>query len=186
MVLVDGRRRLVEVNAAYLRLLGYERRAIIGRPIYRHIAGGALISPRVWKSALSSGRLSGEGHLLRADGSQVDVQWAATNEIVTGRRLTLVVALTVAHAEPNRTRTDAVLGEPETLSPREREVIQRVALGASGAEIADQLQVTEGTVQTHVRSAMAKTGSQSRALLIVTSLGAGLVFGRPGQITRCG
>lgn len=177
MVLVDARRRLVEVNAAYIRLLGYERRAIIGRPIYRQVAGGALISPRVWKRALRSGRLSGEGRLLRADGGQVAVQWAATNEIVTGRELTLVVALTIPRAEPNRTRTDSLLGEPEKLSPRERDVVRRVALGISGSEIAAQLQVTEGTVQTHVRSAMAKTGSQSRALLIVTSLGAGLVAG---------
>ena len=59
MVLVDGRRRIVDANAAYVRLLGYRRELIIGRPIYRFIAGGPLASPAEWKAALASGRFTG-------------------------------------------------------------------------------------------------------------------------------
>ena len=39
MVLLDDRRRLIEVNAAYLRLLGYRREAVIGKHFYDFVAG---------------------------------------------------------------------------------------------------------------------------------------------------
>ena len=35
MALVDSQRRHVDVNPAYLRLLGYDRDGVIGRPVYR-------------------------------------------------------------------------------------------------------------------------------------------------------
>jgi PAS domain S-box-containing protein len=176
MVLVDDRRRLVDANGAYIKLLGYERRAIIGRPIYRHVAGGPLLSPSMWKTALRAGQFSGEGQLLCADGGRADVQWAATSEIVTGRRLTLVVALSTSRWGANFRRTIPPLGEPGTLSAREREIVALVALGHTGPEIADQLQIAHHTVRTHVRNAMAKTEARSRAHLVAKSLGEGLVL----------
>jgi len=42
------------------------------------------------------------------------------------------------------------------LSPREREVLSLMAEGASNAGIADQIYVSEGTVEKHVRSILAK------------------------------
>jgi PAS domain S-box-containing protein len=45
MVLVDEQRLQVDANGAYLRLLGYERAALLGRPIYRFVAHGPLASP---------------------------------------------------------------------------------------------------------------------------------------------
>jgi PAS domain S-box-containing protein len=176
MVLVDDRRRLVDANGAYVKLLGYERRAIIGRPIYRHVVGGPLLSPSVWKSALTAGRFSGEGELLCADGSHVSVQWAATSEIMTGRRLTLVVALSTSRWGSRFRRTVGVPGESGTLSAREREIVSLVALGHTGPEIADQLQIAHHTVRTHVRNAMTKTDARSRAHLVAKSLGQGLMF----------
>jgi PAS domain S-box-containing protein len=157
MVLVDDRRRLVDANGAYIRLLGYERRAIIGRPIYRHVAGGPLLSPSVWKSALKAGQFSGEGELLCADGGRASVQWAATTEVVTGRRLTLVVALSTSRWGSKFRRTVGVPSETRKLSAREREIVHLVALGNTGPEIADQLQIAHHTVRTHVRNAMTKT-----------------------------
>jgi DNA-binding CsgD family transcriptional regulator len=177
MVLVDDRRRLVDANAAYIKLLGYERRAIIGRPIYRYVADGPLLSPSAWKSALKAGQFSGHGELLCADGSQASVQWAATTEVVTGRRLTLVVALSTSRWGPRFRRTVGGPGEPGKLSARECEIVGLVALGHTGPEIADQLQIAHHTVRTHVRNAMTKTDARSRAHLVAKSLGEGLVFG---------
>jgi PAS domain S-box-containing protein len=176
MVLVDARRRLVDANGAYIVLLGYERRAIIGRPIYRHIAGGPLLSPSVWKGALKAGRFSGEGELLCADGSHAAVQYAATTEIVTGHRLTLVVALSTSRWGSSFRRTIPPRGEPAELSKREREIVGLVALGHTGPEIADQLQIAHHTVRTHVRNAMAKTDARSRAHLVAKSLAEGLCW----------
>jgi PAS domain S-box-containing protein len=45
MVLLDERRRHVDANGAYAKLLGYPRDALIGRPVYAFVAGGPLASP---------------------------------------------------------------------------------------------------------------------------------------------
>jgi PAS domain S-box-containing protein len=176
MVLVDGRRRQVDANAAYVKLLGYRREAIIGRPIYRLVRGGPIASPAEWKAALKSGRFSGVAELIRADGRRVAVQWAATTEVVTGRRLALFVALSTSRWGARFRRTPGVPQEPGTLSPREREVVQLIALGSTGPEIADELHISHDTVRTHVRNAMAKVDARSRAQLVAKALGHGLIL----------
>lgn len=57
---------------------------------------------------------------------------------------------------------------------REREIIGLVALGNTGPEIADQLQIAHHTVRTHVRNAMVRTDARSRAHLVAKALGNGL------------
>src|SRR5437764_5072952 len=82
MVLVDEQRRHVDVNAAYLKLLGYRRDLVIGRPVFSFVAGGPLASPGEWRDALAEGRFTGEAELICADGDDVGVQFAGTSEIV--------------------------------------------------------------------------------------------------------
>jgi two-component system, NarL family, response regulator DesR len=48
------------------------------------------------------------------------------------------------------------------LTPREREVLSASLLGASLAEIAAQLVLSEGTVRNHLSTAMQKLGAQNR------------------------
>jgi PAS domain S-box-containing protein len=176
MVLVDGRRRQVDANGAYVKLLGYERQAIVGRPIYRFVAGGPLASPAEWKDALASGQFTGETELLCAHGGRVAVQWAATTEVVTGRYLVLFVALSTSRWGPRFRRTMPAERESGMLSRREREVVRLVALGSTGPEIADELHIAHDTVRTHVRNAMDKLGARSRAHLVAKALGNGLVL----------
>ena len=49
-----------------------------------------------WAAALARRRFSGEAELVGADGVAVGVQWGATTEVVTGRLLVLVVALSLS------------------------------------------------------------------------------------------
>jgi DNA-binding CsgD family transcriptional regulator len=179
MILLDSRRRLVDANGACIKLLGYEKRAIIGRPIYRFVARGPALSPAEWRAALKSGRFSGEAELLCAHGGHAAIQWAATTEVVTGRLLTLGVALSTSQWGGRFRRAIPGATEPVPLSPREREIVRLVALGNTGPEIADSLHITHDTVRTHVRNAMAKTDARSRAHLVAKALGEGLVFDRP-------
>jgi PAS domain S-box-containing protein len=176
MVLVDERRRHVEANGAYVKLLSYSRDELIGQPLYRFVAGGPLVSPAQWKSALRSGRFTGEAELLCADGACVAVQWAATTEVVTGRYLALFVALSTSRWGTRFRRTMAPASTPGTLSAREREIVRLVALGSTGPEIADELQIAHATVRTHVRNAMGKLDARSRAHLVAKALGHGLVL----------
>ena len=73
-------------------------------------------------------------------------------------------------------RPDTAGPEPRPLTPREREVVQLVALGSTGPEIADELGIAHETVRTHVRNAMDKLGARSRAHLVAKALGEGLVL----------
>lgn len=51
---------------------------------------------------------------------------------------------------------------PDGLTPREREVLELVALGHSNREIAGRLFISENTAANHVRSILMKTGSENR------------------------
>jgi PAS domain S-box-containing protein len=175
MALVDRRRRHVDVNGAYLRLLGYSRSDLVGRPVRELVRGGPQFRDDEWAAALAEGRFTGETELICADGHLVAVQWGATAENVTGRHLILFVALSTSRWG-SRFRREPAPKPRMDLSAREREVVRLVALGASGPEIADELMISHNTVRTHVRNAMTKAGARSRAHLVARVIGEGLVL----------
>jgi PAS domain S-box-containing protein len=176
MVLLDGHRMHVDANGAYVRLLGYPRKDLIGSPIYRYVVGGPLASSAQWKAALQQQQFTGEVELVPADGGRVAVQWAATTEVVTGRRLVLFVALSTSRWGPRFRRNVDSKHAPEALSAREREVVRLVALGNTGPEIAEELSIAHDTVRTHVRNAMEKSNARSRAHLVAKALGEGMAL----------
>jgi PAS domain S-box-containing protein len=176
MVLLDERRRHVEVNGAYLGAVGYSRDELIGRPIWEIVIGGPRYSEEEWRAELARGSFAGEGELLAADGSTVSVQFAAHTEVVTGKRLVLFVALSTSRWG-RHFRRDVRDKESEPLSAREREIVRLIAEGDSGPEIAERLHISHDTVRTHVRNAMTKLGARSRAQLVAKSLGDGHVLG---------
>jgi DNA-binding CsgD family transcriptional regulator len=121
--------------------------------------------------------------LLRADATTVAVQWAASTEVVTGRRLVLFVALATSRWGARFRRSTSVQGfSPQALTVREREVVQLVSLGGAGPEIADELQISHETVRTHVRNAMEKLDARSRAHLVAKALAEGHILSEPGRI----
>jgi DNA-binding CsgD family transcriptional regulator len=65
------------------------------------------------------------------------------------------------HDEPPTIAPDSALAA--ALSDREREVFERLVLGASNAEIAEQLVITVETVKTHVKRILRKIGAINRS-----------------------
>lgn len=63
----------------------------------------------------------------------------------------------------------------DRLSVREVEVVQLVADGATNEEIAARFVLSPRTIQSHVKSAMEKTGTRNRTELAVLAVRAGLV-----------
>lgn len=63
----------------------------------------------------------------------------------------------------------------ERLSERETEVLRRVAQGATNAEIAGSLYLSESTVKTHVSRLLSKLGVRDRVQLVIAAYERGLV-----------
>ena len=180
MVLLDDQRCHVEVNGAYLALIGYQRRELIGRPVYELLAHGPLATTQQWEAALAQRQFTGQAEIVGAGGQHVMVEFAGHPELVTGRRLVLFVVLRTARA--GRTLPEPASSPTETraLSSRELDVVRLLALGLTGPEVAEELQLAHNTVRTHVRNAMAKSGARSRAQLVARAVGEGIVW-RAGE-----
>src|SRR4051794_12767735 len=174
MVLLDAQRRCVDLNDSCLTLLGYARDDLVGVPVWTIVKGGPRASEREWRDAIDQRRFLGETEVVTAAGDVVSMHYAAHAEVVTGRRLVLFVMLDVVRR--GRVRQEPAGRPSEALSDREREVVDLVAMGRTGREIAEELHITHNTVRTHVRNAQEKLGARSRAQLVAIALSEGHIF----------
>ena len=170
MVLLDDRRCQVEVNGAYLQLLGYSRAELIGRPVYELVVGGPTVTARQWRALLGQSQFTGVADLRRRDGGQVTLEIAGHPTTVDRKRIVLCVVLRSSRRRRRHNGASAAPAAPRRLTARELEVVRLIALGASGPEIADELQVTHNTVRTHTRNAMSKLAARSQAQLVAKAL----------------
>jgi PAS domain S-box-containing protein len=172
MALLDEDRRYVEVNPIHLEAFGYSREELIGRRVDDFLPEAELSTVEAeWAEFLRTGEIVGERGYTSADGAVVRVEYAASTETITGRRLALYVSTNVELGEPH-VEPPAESGGG-ALSPRERQVVRLVAMGMTSREVADQLTVSTETVRTHIRNALAKTGTRTRAQLVARVLGTG-------------
>jgi DNA-binding NarL/FixJ family response regulator len=61
------------------------------------------------------------------------------------------------------------------LTPRERQIVEMLAQGATGEQIATELVLSPETVQKHVHNAKRKMGAATRAHLIALALTRGVI-----------
>ncbi|MFQ3245457.1 MAG: DNA-binding NarL/FixJ family response regulator [Arenicella sp.] len=67
------------------------------------------------------------------------------------------------------------LPEPQSLSPKETEVLRLVASGYSNREISDALCKSEGTIKNHVSSVLSKLGVRDRTRAVLRALEIGII-----------
>lgn len=193
MTLLDRDRRYAAVNDAAVDFYRVRREELIGR---RAGTGMPDEDPSIldasWDELLRTGELYDE-RVVRGSGPPMRVSFAAHETSVDHEWHALVVVLS-ARVEPegeeligsiSPAASDAIRAEhypgargvsatAKRLTRREREIVQRVALGRSTPQIAVDLSVSPATVRSHVRNAMVKTGAHTRAQLVALVLGDGL------------
>lgn len=172
MGLLDERRTPVAVNQALCDYVGRPADELIGRAIDADISPPGLSQFKdAWDRVIRVGDWVGNVELVRSDGVVLHSQFAARSTAVDGHRLVLGVLLDGA------AMAKAESGIAGRLTKRERAVVHLLTLGLTSAEVADELTISVQTVRTHVRNAMAKTGTKTRAQLVAAALGDGHNYG---------
>ena len=107
---------------------------------------------------------------------------AASSEQLAAALQAAVAGLVILHpaeataAIPAVSTAPAVAELAEPLTPREREVLQRLASGLGNKQIADQLHISEHTVKFHVASILGKLGAATRTEAVALGIRRGLVL----------
>ena len=107
---------------------------------------------------------SGTGGMLRAEASPEQIVHAI-HSVASG--LMVFDSMLIAHAGEDQV--------PESLTPRESEVLQLLADGLGNREIASRLGISEHTIKFHIRSILGKLGASSRTEAVSRGLRSGLI-----------
>jgi DNA-binding NarL/FixJ family response regulator len=152
-------------------------RALVGAGCRAHII--ILTTFDLDEYAHAALRAGASGFLLK-DAQPADllsaIRAVASGDAVVAPSTTRRLLATIAHQLPAAGEQH---GDPrlETLTPREREVLEAVARGLSNAEIAAALVLSEATVKTHVGRVLAKLELRDRVQIVVYAYDHGLVGG---------
>jgi DNA-binding NarL/FixJ family response regulator len=149
-------------------------RALVGAGCRAHII--ILTTFDLDEYAHAALRAGASGFLLK-DAQPADllsaIRAVASGDAVVAPSTTRRLLATIAHQLPAPGEEH---GDPrlETLTPREREVLEAVARGLSNAEIAAALVLSEATVKTHVGRILAKLELRDRVQIVVYAYDHGL------------
>lgn len=169
ILLLDTERTIRELNTRAERMIGRRRQQLLGSSIVELLApSNRERSAREWRRFLGDGEYTGHRELLRGDGSEIPVEFAAVLATVDGRA-SAVYVMTTAASIGGEPRPAGTAGSG-ALTKREREVVTLIAMGLETPEIAAELHVAPTTVRAHVRNAMGKLGARTRAQLVALTL----------------
>ncbi len=174
LLVVDDECVCVEASLGACRLLGASRAELVGRRL------DSMLEPEsrdrfahVWL-AFRGGGGHAEPFALEAPATVVEVAATVTAEVLPSRHLITLAPVTTGAAQRGR------FAAPEPPAPRsptarEREVLELLAGGRTDGQIADLLELSPATVQTHVRNAKSKLGARTRAQAVAIALQRGLI-----------
>lgn len=176
MVLVDNQRRYVAANAAARLLFRLSLDEVLKRKIEDLTPPHMLwrLQER-WGRLIRDGAVSGPYDVSFPDGSELQIVYCALANVLPAQHLIVFVPANWPEDEL------IVVDEPGTnppagrLSPRERQVLSLIAVGAGLDEIAEELTISTSTVRTHTRNALRKLGAHNRAHAIALAIRDGLL-----------
>ena len=184
ILVVDDQRRCVEVNLAACRLLGLPRSAALGTAVDDFLTPGMRKRlDHVWRAFREGGGHAGPFELSSQAAEVHEVNLSVVANVLPSRHL-LILSATESHPNelaPQQVQPDDVQARSHSVNsgsrfgrggptPREREVLSLLAAGATDEQIAEMLELSPATVQTHVRNAKAKLGARTRAQAVAMAL----------------
>ncbi len=189
ILVVDDQRRCLEANLAACRLLGLPRRAALGRAVDDFLIPGMRKRlDHVWRAFREGGGHAGPFELSSQSAEVHEVNLSVVANVLPGRHLLILSAAESVSEEAEATRPahPEVPARPGRVNstgrfgrggptPREREVLTLLAAGATDEQIAEMLELSPATVQTHVRNAKAKLGARTRAQAVAMALQHGMI-----------
>ena len=176
MLLADDQRRLVEANEAACALTGRSRDELLRLRVDDLVSAEGI--GELWQAFLREGEQAGRISLTTKRGDRVDVAYSATANVLPGQHLSVLVPASLADEELDGRETGAAAGDPAKaapLTPREREVLNLLALGRTGPQIAEELTLSSETVRNYTRNARDKLGARTRAQAIALAVKLGQV-----------
>lgn len=177
-ILVESRERVVYANEAYARLLKYRRAAdLVSRPLAELIAEPDAERLIRFGKARIDGQKAPNTYdfaALRSDGSTIRLQASVSLTIVGGHPYIMTIARRFAPPAILSAGL-AIAGEHDSLSAREREVMNMLLEGKRPKAIAFELGITENTVATHRTRLLEKLGVTDNRGLFQYALRHGLV-----------
>lgn len=127
------------------------------------------------ESVLAAALRAGANGFLLKDSAAEDLLRAVRTVARGGSWLDPAVTGTVLAGYRSAAEAPPSLPPPDLLTPREQEVLVLMARGASNAELAERLFLSEGTVKTHIGRIFTKLGVRDRAGAIVWAYDTGVV-----------
>lgn len=186
MMLMDDDRWYVRVNQAACAFFGYTEAEMLSRRAddltivrYRpHMDG-------IWEAFKARGGSIGVFPMLRADGSEAEIEFNATASVLPGLHLVILinpVSLGPAEGLDDDPTGDQLMNEPvpaaagphdRLLDDDERTVMTLLALGQNWYDIAMDTETDVADVRALTQSSMAKLGARTRAHAVSVALRAG-------------
>jgi PAS domain S-box-containing protein len=176
MVILDNDRRLLEVNTAARLVFRMSMRELRRLRIDDLTAAHHLPAlQEAWNELFARGTVSDRYSVTFNDGSTLWVYLSTIANALPGRHLVVFVPADWPGNELEELQPATQPRIRGPLSTRQVEVLRLVAVGASAAEMADELSISEATVRTHVKNILERLSAKNRAQAVALAMGNGLL-----------
>jgi PAS domain S-box-containing protein len=169
VVLSDDEGLVIDANAAACNLYGLTLDELSGRTMLEFAPPervGEL--DELWKGLRAGTQVTGESEVVSASGTRHAVELRARPGFFAGRHLVIITRGAEGSEAPQPQRVAA-----PRLTEREREVFRLLALGFSGAEVAERLVLSPHTVRRHVEKGIARLEAKNRVQATAIALSRG-------------
>ncbi len=175
MVMIDGRRRYVEANRParlWFRLSLEELREFATGDLTAAPAPGVM--EQAWERLLDVGSIAGRYPVDGSDGRRFDVVYYGLARVLPGLHLIAFAPADWPEDELEATEYEGP-NAPDSLTPREIEVLALAADGLAGPELAHQLALSPATVNAHFKNIYRKLDVRNRAAAVAKAMRLGVI-----------